>query len=248
MAAPVQAGPTATTLAWQIVAEYPHPTEAFTEGLAFDRAGHLIESTGRYGRSTLSVFASPGGAALHAITLDPEDFGEGVTTVGDHVVQLTWRNGRAYVYDSELHRLAVHPLAHEGWGLAYDGGRLIASDGSATLHFLDPQDLHETGELLVRDGDRPIAELNELEFARGELFANVWHSDRIAVIDLASGRVLHWLDLSALYRRLPKAPDWDSRENVLNGIAYDPRRGHFYVTGKCWPLLFEIAVKDHDSQ
>jgi glutamine cyclotransferase len=220
VAAPVQAGPTATTPAWQIVAEYPHPTEAFTEGLAFDRAGHLIESTGRYGRSTLSVFASPGGAALHAIALDPEDFGE----------------------------LAVHPLAHEGWGLAYDGRRLIASDGSATLHFLDPQDLHETGELLVRDGDRPIAELNELEFARGKLFANVWHSDRIAVIDLASGRVLHWLDLSALYQRLPKAPDWDSRENVLNGIDYDRRNGHFYVTGKCGPMLFDIAVMDHDSQ
>jgi glutamine cyclotransferase len=242
VAAPAVLGATAPELAWRRIAEYPHDSEAFTEGLTLDRAGRLIESTGRYGRSKLSIFAAPGGRLLRSIELPPADFGEGVAVVNERLVQLTWRNGRAYVYSTHLRRLSVHGLAHEGWGLTYDGQRLIQSDGSATLYFLDPQDLHEIGKRLVRDGERPVAQLNELEYARGKLYANIWHSDRIAVIDSATGQVSGWLDLSELRHRLPKPPDWDAQEDVLNGIAYDARSGHFYVTGKCWPLLFEIEI------
>lgn len=232
----------APLLPYHVVAEYPHDPAAFTEGLALDRQGRLVESAGRYGASSLVLRELRSGKVLKKVTLEPRFFGEGATIVGDHIVQLTWHAGIGFTYDMELKPLGRFFFTGDGWGLTYDGKRLIQSDGSDKLYFLDPQTYKDQGHVAVHDGDRSIDQLNELEYADGKVYANVWHSSRIAVIDLASGAVLHWIDLSALEKTFPKPAGWDPEDDVLNGIAYDPRSGHLYVTGKCWPKLFEIAV------
>lgn len=232
----------APLLPYHVVAEYPHDPQAFTEGLVLDSQGRLVESEGRYGTSSLVLRDPHSGKALKTATLDSRFFGEGATIVGDHIVQLTWHEGIGFIYDLDLKPLGRFFFTGDGWGLSYDGKRLIQSDGSANLYFLDPQTYKDRGHLAVHDGSQPIDQINELEYADGKVYANVWHSKRIAVIDLDSGAVLNWIDLSALEQTFPKPANWDPDDDVLNGIAYDPRSGHFYVTGKCWPKLFEIAL------
>jgi glutaminyl-peptide cyclotransferase len=232
----------APLLPFHIVAEYPHDTRAFTEGLVLDGQGRLIESEGRYGGSSLVLWDIHAGRVLKRVTLEPRYFGEGTTIVGDHIVQLTWREGTGFTYDLDLKPLGRFGFTGEGWGLTYDGRRLIQSDGSSNLYFLDPQTYKDAGHLTVQDGGQPVYKLNELEYVDGKVYANVWHSNRIAVIDLGSGAVLNWIDLSALKDSFAKPADWDPDDDVLNGIAYDPHSKHFYVTGKCWPKLFEIAI------
>jgi len=227
---------------YRIVAEFPHDPTAFTEGLAMID-GRLLESTGLEGQSYLSIREVASVAPLKRYKLDPGDFGEGTTVAGNRIVQLTWRSAIGYVYDFDLHRLGSFPLSSEGWGLTYNGHELIRSDGSSTLRFLSVDDYSETHSIEVRDGDRPIWQLNELEWAQGQIYANVWHSDRLAVIAPDDGHLIAWIDLGALSRRLPKARNWNPLDDVLNGIAYDSRSGHLYVTGKCWPKLFEIAIE-----
>jgi glutaminyl-peptide cyclotransferase len=237
----------APLLPYHVVAEYPHDPESFTEGLALDRQGRLLESAGRYGASSLVLRELRSGKVLKKVTLEPRYFGEGATIVDDHIVQLTWREKTGFVYNAQLEQTGQFNFSGDGWGLSYDGKRLIQSDGSANLYFLDPKTYQDLGHVAVHDGDEPVYQLNELEYADGKVYANVWHSKRIAVIDLASGAVLHWIDLSALDQTFSKPAGWDAEDDVLNGIAYDPRNGHFYVTGKCWPKLFEIAIDDHPA-
>jgi glutamine cyclotransferase len=222
----------------RIVNTYPHDSQAFTQGLVFDD-GILYESTGLHGRSSVRKVDLKTGGVLQIHKLPPQLFGEGITVFGDRLIQLTWRSGVGFVYDKRSFRLLDEFRYHgEGWGLTHDGKRLIMSDGTATLRFLDPETYGEVGHLAVFDGNGPVAGLNELEYVRGEVFANVWPTSRIVRIDAATGRILAWIDLDPVWRR-NAAFDPDA---VLNGIAHEPRSGRLFVTGKLWPNLYEIKV------
>ena len=221
---------------YQIVAAYPHDPAAFTQGLLFHN-GFLYESTGRFGASSVRKVDLETGRVLQMRGLPKDRFGEGLTVVGDRLVQLTWRSRTAYVYDLEtLEPMGQFYYQTEGWGLAYDGERVLMSDGSATLYLLDPATFGLTGKLLVHDGGRPVARLNELEFVNGFVYANIWQSTQIAKIDPRSGRVVAWIELAGI------APPASSDADVLNGIAYQPNSGNLLVTGKLWPQLFMINM------
>lgn len=238
-ALPVAAAP---QLTWHLLREYPHDPAAFTEGLAFDGQGRLIESSGGYGNSELALRDLASGRKLKSVPLPPRDFGEGATVAGDRIIQLTWREGHAYVYDSALKLVKRLLYSGEGWGLTWDGKQLIQSDGSPNLYFVDPQTFATLGHVGVHDGDAEVDQINELEYVQGRVYANLWQTDRIVVIDPAGGQVLGWLDMTALQARFPKPANWDPNDDVLNGIAWNPANGHFYVTGKRWPKLFEITI------
>jgi glutaminyl-peptide cyclotransferase len=224
---------------YQIVHAYPHDPNAFTQGLVYVD-GHLYESTGLNGRSSLRMVELATGRVLQHHELPAEYFGEGLTNWGASLVQLTWKAGTALVYDR--FSFALQRTLHysgEGWGLTQDGRSLILSDGSAVLRFFDPRSSREIRRLTVVDKNgHPVPDLNELEYVRGEIYANVWHTDRIARISPRSGRVLGWIDLSGLMDK-SQLSDPDA---VLNGIAYDSRLDRLFVTGKLWPKLFEIRV------
>lgn len=228
---------TASPTTYEIVASYPHDPSAFLQGLVWHDGG-FYESTGLYGKSTLRRVAFPSGEVLKSVSLDKEFFGEGLALVGDHLIQLTWRSKRAFIYDRESFALiGEFPYETEGWGLAYDGSCLILSDGSDTLFFYDPHTYQQTRSLNVTLDGRPLKDLNELEFIRGEVWANVWHTDIIVRIDPASGQVVGVLDLAGILQDTRRDND-----DVLNGIAYDPAADRIFVSGKRWPLIFEIRV------
>lgn len=223
---------------YKIVHTYPHDPDAFTQGLIFID-GHLYESDGQYGKSVLRMDDLASGRELQEIHLGSQYFGEGLTNWGSTLIQLTWQAHTAFVYDRFSFRL-LKTLSYpwEGWGLTQDGKSLILSDGSAELYFLDPANLHEVRHITVKDHGQPVKQLNELEYIHGEIYANVWHTDRIARISPATGQVLGWIDLTGL---LPAGSVSDP-EAVLNGIAWDPAHGRLFVTGKLWPKLFEIQI------
>ncbi|MEO5820408.1 MAG: glutaminyl-peptide cyclotransferase [Vicinamibacteraceae bacterium] len=222
---------------YRVVNAYPHDPDAYTQGLIF-RGGFLYESTGRNGKSTLRKVKLETGAVLQQRQVDSAHFAEGLAEWKGRLFQLTWQSNVAFVYDLATFNLAkTMRFPGEGWGLAASPEGLILSDGSADLRVLDPETFRETRRVTVRDGDTPIDQLNELEFVRGEVWANVWHTNRIARIAPQTGRVVGWIDLSGLmgmYRLDPEA--------VLNGIAYDAASQRLFVTGKLWPKLFEIQV------
>lgn len=228
-------------VAYEIVATHPHDTDAFTQGLAI-LDGKLLESTGRNGHSALWLKEIASGKVLQRMPLDARHFGEGLAVAHDRIVQLTWTSGAALVYDLRFNRIGEFSYRGQGWGLAFDGQRLLMSDGTDRITLRRADSFAALGQVRVHEGGKSLTRLNELEFAGGWLYANVWQSDRIAVIDPASGAVRAWLDLAALRERFPKPPGWDEREHVLNGIAFNPANGHFYVTGKCWPVLFELKI------
>ncbi len=230
----------------RVVAQFPHDEAHFTQGLEW-HDGRLLESAGGYGVSALLEKKRANGATLRSISLHPELFAEGLTKFADRIFLLTWREQRAIVFDSEFRVQRVLRYVGEGWGLTNDGRQLIMSDGSANLMFRDPDSFAITRTVEVRDGDTPVTRLNELEYARGWVLANVWLTSRIAIISPVDGRVRGWLDLSALEQQLPKSANWVARDNVLNGIAYDADSGHLYVTGKRWPRLFEIDIEWPDE-
>jgi glutamine cyclotransferase len=228
---------TAPTFGYRVVNAFPHDREAFTQGFAWD-AGNLLESTGLYGQSSLRRVELKTGEVMKSRSLKRKFFGEGVVPVGDRIVQVTWRSGQGFVYDRvSFEPLSIFSVNGEGWGITWDGGRLILSDGSDTLRFLDPVSFRETARLRVRDGDTPVQRLNELEYVKGEILANVWRSDRIAVISPETGKVTGWIDLEGIL-----APLAAGRDDMLNGIAYDPEGDRLFVTGKRWPRIFEIEV------
>jgi glutamine cyclotransferase len=223
---------------YRIVNVYPHDPEAFTQGLIY-RDGFLFESTGLNGHSTLRKVRLETGEVIQQRDLDERYFGEGLTDWGDTLIQLTWQSHLAFRYGREsFDVLGTFTYAGEGWGLTQDGERLIMSDGSATLRFLNPATFQETRRLAVTDNNRPVADLNELEYVRGEIYANVWGADMIARISPQSGHVLGWIDLRALVQVSGRK----NLDDVLNGIAYDARGGRLFVTGKRWPRLFEIEL------
>ena len=235
----VQGGSTAPAVhSYRVVNVYPHDRGAFTQGLVFD-GGTLLESTGGYGRSTLRRIELETGRVVAQRRLPSHLFGEGLARAGDTLVQLTWRAGRALLYDPESFDLTgSFEYPGEGWGLTFDGEHLVMSDGSADLRYIRLLDFAEVRRLEVRDRGSPVERLNELEYVEGRIYANVWFDERIAVISPESGEVEAWIDLGGIlplaFRR--------NREEVLNGIAYDPRTGRLFVTGKGWPRLFEIEV------
>ncbi len=224
---------------WQgrIVAEYPHDRQAFTQGLlVWD--GYLYESTGGYGSSSLRKVEVTTGRVVRQRALAGEYFGEGLTLHNGRLYQLTWKSGVAFVYDPEsFELLASHRYRGGGWGLTGDGERLILSDGTAELRFMDPDSFRERGRLRVTDRGRALAGINELEYIDGEIWANIFHRDRIERISPDRGRVLGWVDLGHLRPR-----ELRSEKEVLNGIAWDGEHNRLFVTGKNWPALFQIEV------
>jgi len=225
-------------LTYRIVRSHPHDPAAFTQGLHLVD-GQLYEGTGLHGESTLRRVELRSGRVLQRIDIEPQYFGEGIAVVGDRIVQLTWRSGVGFVYDrTTFERQRTFTYTGEGWGLTYDGRRLIMSDGTDSLRFWDPETLAETGRVRVRDGDLPVSQLNELEYVDGVVYANVWPTDRVARIDPDTGQVTGWLDFSGLLTPSERARGVD----VLNGLAYDPATGHLLVTGKLWPWIFEVAL------
>jgi glutaminyl-peptide cyclotransferase len=233
-AAPQKMAPVA---GYKVVKTYPHDRQAFTQGLQYV-GGVLYEGTGQHGQSGIRKVELETGKVLQHQPLDSKYFGEGITVWGDTLVQLTWQSEVGFVYDLKTFKQSkTFNYTGEGWGLTHDGKRLIMSDGSAALRFLDPVTFKETGRITVREGAAPVDRLNELEFVRGEILANVWQTHRIARISPATGTVLGWIDLTGLLDQQEL-----SRVDVLNGIAYDATGDRLFVTGKWWPKLFEIKI------
>lgn len=236
---PVQAEPAPIPVyGFEIVHAWPHDPGAFTQGLEF-RNGELLESTGR-SPSTVRRVRLEDGSVIRKRELDPSVFGEGLTVFGDRVLTLTWKGGKGFIWNpATLEPEGEFAYAGEGWGLTHDATRLILSDGTAALRFLDPQTLTETGRVPVTAQGRPLRQLNELEWIEGEVFANVWQTDYIVRIDPATGVVTGVIDLTGL---MPDRSNLDPTDAVLNGIAWDPQGRRLFVTGKNWPTLFEIKL------
>ena len=229
------------TLTVEVVRMLPHDAAAFTQGLVYldtDIGPAFIESTGLYGQSTIRLVDAATGAVRRSGLLAEEEFGEGAALVDGRIVQLTWRSGRAHVYDLE----ALAPVNSfrydgEGWGLCWNGEHLVMSDGSATLQLRRPSDFAVERQVTVRIGDTPLPRLNELECVGAFVFANVWTTDQIVKVDPASGAVVAVIDASGLLEPAERAAS-----DVLNGIAYSPASDTFYLTGKLWPKVFEVRL------
>jgi glutaminyl-peptide cyclotransferase len=223
---------------YRVVHSYPHDPDAYTQGLIY-RDGFLFESTGRNGRSTVRKVKLETGEVVQQRRVDSAHFAEGLTEWNGQLVQLTWRSNVAFVYDLvSFAPRRTFDYPGEGWGLTHDLQSFILSDGTEDLRFLNPDTFRETRRVVVRDGSVPVKDLNELEWVRGEIYANVWHTDRIARISPQSGRVTGWIDLHGLLSSVIRL----DAEAVLNGIAFDAARNRLFVTGKLWPKLFEIEV------
>ena len=231
-----------TVLEYEIVKSWPHDRAAFTQGLIY-RDGFLYESTGLNGRSSLRKVKLETGEVVQRESVASEYFAEGLTDWKDRLIQITWQSQLGFVHDLKtFRREGQFNYSGEGWGITHDARRLIMSDGTSTLRFLDPQSFQQTGALEVTYQGKPLANLNELEFVRGRIFANVWQSNSIVVIDPGSGRVTAQIDLPGLLNAEDRAGGVD----VLNGIAYDARKDRLFVTGKLWPKIFELKLKHTD--
>jgi glutaminyl-peptide cyclotransferase len=227
-----------------VVRVFPHDPTAYTQGLTY-HDGFLYEGTGLNGHSSLRKVRLETGEVIQHVDLGREFFGEGITIITDRIFQLTWKSGVGFVYDlNSFHPLRKFAYSGEGWGLATDGGKLFLSDGTSEIRVLNAETFRETRRIRVRDGATPVDQLNELELVEGQIFANVWHTNRIARISPQTGDVIGWIDLAGLlspiYRLDPEA--------VLNGIAYDPIRKRLFVTGKLWPNIFEIRLSPKPSR
>jgi glutaminyl-peptide cyclotransferase len=232
------AAETTPVFTFTVVHTYPHDRKAFTQGLVI-ADGVLYEGTGLQGRSTLRRVDLATGQVVQLRGLPAQVFGEGITVYRDTIIQLTWQSRIGFVYDKRSFALLqefTYPT--EGWGITHDGSHLIMSDGTATLYFRHPETFAEVGRIVVRDDTGPVTRLNELEYIQGEIYANVWQTERIAKIDPQTGRVTGWIDL----RGLLQPGDVLQPVDVLNGIAYDAEQDRLFVTGKLWPKLFEIRL------
>jgi glutaminyl-peptide cyclotransferase len=224
---------------WTLVRTYPHDHSAFTEGLFF-LDDVLYESTGQPGQSEIRKVRLKDGKTLARVRLDPRYFGEGVVNWGNELISVTWQHGTGFRWDrASLVLKARFSYAGEGWGLTQDGRHIIMSDGTPTLRFFDPMSMTPANSITVTWQGKPVPMLNELEYVHGEILANIWMTSRIARIDPSNGKVIDWIDLTPLAQRIG-ARDPDA---VLNGIAYDAKKGRLFVTGKYWPKLFEISLR-----
>jgi len=224
---------------YEIVNTWPHDKDAYTQGLVFYE-GKLLESTGQEGRSSLRRVEPETGKVLNMINVPRPYFAEGITLFKGRIYQLTWQHQLGFVYDAEsFEKLGEFSYRGEGWGLTNDGSSLIMSDGTNRIRFLDPDNFRVNRTISVLEGRTAVSSINELEYVHGEIYANIWHKERVARIDAQTGRVVGWIDLTGL-RAVSAAND---NEAVLNGIAYDENHDRLFVTGKLWPKLFEIRVK-----
>jgi glutaminyl-peptide cyclotransferase len=224
---------------YRVVHVYPHDTSAYTEGL-FYKDGYLYESTGEAGESTVRKVELATGKVVQRHDVPAQYFGEGIVDWHDHLIQLTWKDQLGFVYDLEhFQQQRTFQYPGEGWALTRDDKHLYMSDGSPVLRILDPETLATVGSIMVTDDRNPVLNLNELEWVKGEIYANVWMTNRIARIDPTTGHVKGWIDLTGLFDN-SKLPD--PGNDVLNGIAYDARQDRLFVTGKRWPKLFEITL------
>lgn len=223
---------------YDVVHVYPHDPGAYTQGL-FYLNGVMYESTGLNGQSSIRKVRLETGEVLQKRDIPEQYFGEGIINWKDRLLEITWKSEVGFIYDlNSFAPKGQFMYPGEGWGLTQDGKRIIMSDGSAELRFWDPETLRETGRITVTDDGRPVDQLNELEWIKGEVFANVYQTNRIARIDPATGKITGWIDLTGI---LPPA-DRFRQVDVLNGIAYDARTDRLFVTGKLWPKLFEIKL------
>lgn len=224
----------------RVVNRFPHDPDAFTQGLVFD-SGLIYEGTGLNGRSSIRKVGLSSGAILQSRKLSDEYFGEGITIFGDRIIQLTWQSQVGFVYDKESFKLLRQfNYEGEGWGITHDGKSLIISDGSAKLRFLAPHTFEQTGILEVFDEAGPVLDLNELEFIKGQIYANVWETTKIAIISPETGQVAAWIDLENIYKPTGR----NAEASIPNGIAYDGENDRIFVTGKLWPGIFEIKPVD----
>jgi glutamine cyclotransferase len=224
---------------YEIVNTFPHDPDAFTQGLIF-QDGALVESTGLERHSTLRRVELETGKVLQRVEVPRDFFAEGMTLFDGKIYQLTWKGEKGFVYDPKtFDKTGEFKYTGEGWGLTHDSDSLILSDGSDQIRFIDPNTNQVKRTINVTDAGRPIEEINELEYVHGEIYANVWHDNRIARIDSHDGHVTGWIDLAGLL----KPGDVTDEEAVLNGIAYDEQGDRLFVTGKLWPKLFEIKLK-----
>lgn len=225
--------------ACEVVHVWPHDRGAFTQGLVF-HDGFLLESTGLKGRSSLRKVELSSGRVLRQIDVPQEYFAEGLAVCGSNIFQLTWQDGKCFVYDlGTFRKEREFTYPGEGWGLTTDGQSLIISDGTERLRFLDPKSFAVTRTISVRSNGHPIIRLNELEYVKEEIFANIWGTDVIARINPTDGDLLGLIDCTGL---LPRS-EYDATTDVLNGIAYDAATGRLFLTGKHWPKLFEVNLK-----
>jgi glutamine cyclotransferase len=231
--------PSATPMySYEVVHTYPHDPKAFTQGLVF-LDGALLESTGLNGQSTLRKVELETGKVLKQVQVPARYFAEGLALLNGKLYQLTWQDGKGFVYDLENFRLEMEfSYAGEGWGLATDGHFLIQSDGTERLRFIDPVTFEVKRTVSVSNQGQPVNRLNELEYIKGEIFANVWGTDLVARIDPATGKVLGIIDFTGLL-----SPEDRAKTDVLNGLAYDPKADRLFVTGKLWPRLFEVSLR-----
>lgn len=233
----ISAGKGPAQYSYQVLNTYPHDPFAFTQGLEY-HDGLLFESTGLNGRSSVRKVDLQTGKVLQQSALPDVYFGEGITVVNNLVIELTWQGGKGFVYDApRLQLIRSFDYPGEGWGLTHDANRIFMSDGTQEIRLWNPLDLHEMSRIQVKDGDQPVRFLNELEWVKGEIWANVWQTDRIARISPNDGRVTGWIDLNGLLPPAERNP-----EGVLNGIAYDEQHDRIFVTGKLWPKLYEIKI------
>lgn len=226
---------------YRIANAYPHDPNAFVQGLIYHN-GVLYEGTGLNGRSSLRRVELKTGKVLQIHNLERRYFGEGIALWQDKIIQLTWKSQVGFVYDRQtFDKIGEFSYPTEGWGITHDGDRLIMSDGTDVLRFWNPDTFEEIGQIKVRDRGMPVIRLNELEYIKGEIWANVWQTDRIARISPQTGQVLGWIDLTGLLA----AEDRSQTTDVLNGIAYDEEGDRIFITGKLWPKLFEIQLVPH---
>lgn len=228
---------TPTSYTYEVINVYPHDPNAFTQGLVIDD-GVLYEGTGLNGESTLRRVDLETGNVLQVHTLTDDLFGEGITVFGDKIIQITWLSLRGFVYDKiSFDLLQEFNYSTQGWGITTDGTQLVMSDGSANLYFLNPETFEKTGQVEVHDDNASVTKLNELEYINGEVYANVWLTNKIAIINPHTGQVTGWIDLTGIY-----TPETGNSNNVLNGIAYDSENNRLFVTGKRWSQLFQIKL------
>jgi glutamine cyclotransferase len=223
---------------YRVIKSYAHDTNAFTQGLEY-RDGVLYEGTGIVGRSSVRKVDLTTGKVLQTFDVPKPFFGEGITVLNNQIIELTWLSETGFVYDkSNLRVLRSFQYPGEGWGLTNDGKQIYMSDGTAQIRIWDATTLKEIRRITVKDGNQPVNELNELEFVKGEILANVWQTDRIARISPSDGKVLGWIDLAGIL----SPSDRTNPDAVLNGIAYDAASDRLFVTGKLWPKIFEIKL------
>ena len=223
---------------YQVIHAYPHDPLAFTQGLLYLN-GYLYEGTGLEGRSSIRKVKLETGEVVQKRDIPESYFGEGIVNWKDRLIEISWKTEMGWVYDlASFAPVREFHYQGEGWGLTQDGKRLIESDGSDQLRFWDPETLRETGRITITADGEPVEKLNELEWVKSEVYANIWETDRIARINPSNGKVVGWIDCTGILKRA----DRTGNEDVLNGIAYDSQTDRLFVTGKQWPKLFEIKL------